>query len=144
MEAVHQCDYDIPLGFLAVLVKAVLPCNLDCTLISFSTRVSKEHLAVTSDATEFLSKISLYLCVVVVGGVLYLLYLCANRIYPFLVAVAKAVCADTRAKIYVLFAVFADSCLFGTLIEYQVIPSVGRHNVFIELFYSVHFHFPFR
>ena len=31
------------MAFFATLVKTVLPCPFDCTLVGFSTRVAKEH-----------------------------------------------------------------------------------------------------
>ena len=75
---------------------------------------------------------------------LYLVCLIADSVHPILVAVAKAVCADAGAKVDILFSVLANSRLTMTAFHNKTYSAIGLHNVFVELFYGVHFYHSFQ
>ena len=136
VEAVHEGDYVA--SALAVLVEAVLTCDLDCAFVGFRAGVAEEHISVARGLAESLREISLHLCVVIVGGVLNLVSLVADSPDPVFVAVAQRVSADSAAEIYVFLAVFVYRLSAGAAVKNQVVPAVTRHNVFVELFYCTH------
>ena len=66
VEGVDEGDDYIPLGVLAVLIKAVFSCQLNCALVSLCARVAEKDLFIACGLAQLCGKVSLNFGVIII------------------------------------------------------------------------------
>ena len=136
VKGIHQRNYIVPSP--AVFVKAVFSCKLNSAFVRLSARISEKHLRISGCLTQLFSKISLNLCIIVIGRVLNWPYLSADRVRPTTVAEAEGICTDTAAEIDIFFPVFINTASFISFFKRYSESAVCIHNIIVEFFNSIH------
>ena len=104
MEAVFQCDDDVPLG--AILVTGVFSRDFNGALVGLRAGVGEEHLLHSGFLAQELRQLRAGLGVVQIGHVLHLGDLLDDGLLPSIVRNAEAGHADAGAHVDVFLSVF--------------------------------------
>lgn len=119
---------DDGISAVAVLIEAVLSCELDCALIGFRTGVAEEHAGESGSVNDDLRGFGSFIAVVIIADMLELIKLGLYVILPAFVVPSEDIDADSAGKIDIRLSVLIGNPCAASGLGNQLQPAVRIHN----------------